>query len=738
MTAMLLLKATILLLATLAAARVLRRAPAGARHHFWTGAFAGLLVLPVVAAIVPIVHVPVPQSWTTATARRDATLSVFPVERSGSRTSVHQTTTVVAPDSDAGSQADPGQSFVVRAGDALLVTWLTGVLGAVGALMLSLLRVGRLARSAGTEIDPDWDRAAQDLSARLGLRRSPRLLSSPAVTTPMAAGVFRPTIFLPAAATTWTSEQRDIVLAHEIAHLVAHDPLRHLLTRLAMACYWFHPAAWMAAREAAIAREQACDEAVLALGTKPSSYARVLLEFADAASAAPPLSAALPIVHPSVLEKRLMAILDGDHRPTPRRVLLVPAAGVALLTLTVAAAHPRAGAQTPRSSLNALATTVQATQTPSEHTGAETLAASARMALERMTVESGASEAPALAQGIDTASACEWTSGQSFRGNSSTDDRGRVVERIGSSGSDRVIQMSFGDLRTCLVAEGVGEWNEHANDRPSQWLDRASRVVMATRRGGTLQRLEIVPADGRRTTWRIGGAERPFDQAGQQWRNQLLAVLDTTWELSMLRGQVSSLRGDISSIEGERSSLRGEISSLQGEVSSMRGHASSILGEESSLRGEISSIRGHVSSLRGEISSERGAMSSLNANRYSDREDRRHADALITKHEKAIAALEQDIRDYNEDARVAAVEKQITELNAAKKVAQIEAEIKAFDLQRKIAEVEREIAKLDVEGQAGAIEGKIRGLDADRRGRQLEDRRATELKRLDAAVSAIK
>ena len=187
-----------------------------------------------------------------------------------------------------------------------------------------------------------------------------------------------------------------------------------------------------------------------------------------------------------------MAILDGDHRPTPRRVLLVPAAGVALLTLTVAAAHPRAGAQTPRSSLNALATTVQATQTPSEHTGAETLAASARMALERMTVESGASEAPALAQGIDTASACEWTRGQSFRGNSSTDDRGRVVERIGSSGSDRVIQMSFGDLRTCLVAEGVGEWNEHANDRPSQWLDRASRVVMATRRGGTLQRLEIV------------------------------------------------------------------------------------------------------------------------------------------------------------------------------------------------------------------------------------------------------
>jgi beta-lactamase regulating signal transducer with metallopeptidase domain len=733
MNAMLLLKATILLLATLAAARALRRAPAGARHHFWTGAFAGLLVLPVMTAIVPMVHVPVPQSWTTATASRDATLPVSSVEQSGSRTSAPHTTTVVAPSPDAGGQADPGRSFVVRTGDALLVTWLTGVMGAVGALMLSLLRVGRLARSAETEIDPDWDRAAQDLSARLGLRRSPRLLSSPAVTTPMAAGVFRPTIFLPAAATTWTSEQRDIVLAHEIAHLVARDPLRHLLTRLAMAGYWFHPAAWMAAREAALAREQACDEAVLALGTKPSSYARVLLEFADAASAAPPLGAALPIVHPSVLEKRLMAILNGDHRPTPRRVLLVPAAGVALLTLTVAAAHPRAGAPSPRPWSNDGAA-MAAVQTPSV-----TAVRPVVTALARLAGGAGIIEPAAPPQDVAVAAGCGWIRGRSFSGNTTVNDSGgRVVrEQVGWSGSDRVIQTSTNDLRMCLVAEGLGAFSE--NERPSQWMDRAPRIVMETQRSGRVHQLEIVGSGGnRRTTWRIGGAERPFDQAGQQWRTQLLAVLDATWELSMLRGQVSSLRGDISSIEGERSSLRGEISSLQGEVSSMRGHASSILGEESSLRGEISSIRGHVSSLRGEISSQRGAISSLNGHRYSDRDDRLHVDALIAKHEKEIAALEQDIRDYNENARVAAIEKQINELNAAKKVAQIEAEIKAFDLERKIAEIEREIAKLDVEGQAGAVEGKIRGLDADRRGRQLEDRRATELKRLEAAISAIK
>jgi hypothetical protein len=228
-----------------------------------------------------------------------------------------------------------------------------------------------------------------------------------------------------------------------------------------MACYWFHPAAWMAAREAAIAREQACDEAVLALGTKPSSYARVLLEFAGDVSAAPPLRAALPIVHPSVLEKRLMAILNADVRLAARRMLLVPAAGVALLTLTVAAAHPGAGADTPRSSSNTLAT-----QAPSDVTGDETLAATARRGLERTTVEPGASESTAPAQGTDTASACGWTSGRSFRGNSSTDDRGGgVVDQVGSSGSDRVIQMSFGDQSVRPRAQDCRDRARHRETR---------------------------------------------------------------------------------------------------------------------------------------------------------------------------------------------------------------------------------------------------------------------------------
>src|SRR5207245_1945940 len=103
--------------------------------------------------------------------------------------------------------------------------------------------------------------------------------------------------------------------------------------------YWFHPLVWIAARQSSVAREQACDEAVLALGTRPSAYAQVLLDLADSMQAPAPL-AALPMVERSLLETRLMAILNDKRRPAPVRRGLMPALGIAAFTLSLAAAQP--------------------------------------------------------------------------------------------------------------------------------------------------------------------------------------------------------------------------------------------------------------------------------------------------------------------------------------------------------------------------------------------------------------
>jgi beta-lactamase regulating signal transducer with metallopeptidase domain len=730
MSAILLVKASVLLSLTLLAVFLLRRAPAAVRHRLWTFAFVALLALPMLTAALPALDVPLPGGWAMSAMAPHLGAAPAPVEHRAADAPTHPAPRAGVVGASAGTDA-PTAAHVSRStsGDAarasgprrtvaeriwtlLLALWLAGAGVAAARLALSLLRVRRLSRSADEIRDPAWRDAAAALAGRLGLSRSVRLLASADVGTPMAAGVLRPTIFLPVSASAWSAECRDIVLAHEIAHLAVRDPLRHVTARLALSCYWFHPLAWVAARQGTLAREQACDEAVLALGTRPSTYARVLLDLAGAWRSPAAAHGALPMVERSLLETRLMAILS-DSRPAIARRAVLPVVGMALLTCTVAAARPGApspsvAARGPRAAARPLvAATISAP-----------LAATPLPEARRTMATAAAS--PVQPAGRE--SACGWD----------------VGDNISSRGGDRMIQKSFGDLRLCMIGEAIGDrdWSLE----PSRWLGVARRVILESRRGDAVQRLELVrQGDGAKTSWQVGGVERPLDKAAELWRERMLAALDTTWALSSLRGQVSSLRGQISSVRGQESSLRGQISSLRGEVSSMRGRASSVRGEESSLRGRISSIRGHVSALRGAISAERGAISALNAAAsIDDPVIRERVSARVGRHNDEIARIEREIRDYGAEARIAAVEQEIKALDATGKVAAIEAQIRAFDLDGKIAAVDRRIAELDVTGKVAAIERQIEALDADRRGKQLEERREGELKQIEQAIAGLR
>jgi beta-lactamase regulating signal transducer with metallopeptidase domain len=733
MSAILVVKASLLLSTTLFAVFLLRRGPAVVRHRLWTLAFAALLALPLLTVALPALDVPLP-AWAAPTTPAVSSATPPAMERRTVATPAASTARAAV----AGTSPETGAARAMRAAadpptfrhmatewgwTLLLAAWLVGAGLAAGRLALSLLRVHRLSRSADAIGDPAWRDAADTLGGRLGLARPVRLLASAEVGTPMAAGTFRPTIFLPTAASQWTAEVRDIVLAHEIAHLAVRDPLRHVTARLALSCYWFHPLAWIGARQGTLAREQACDDAVLALGIRPSIYAGVLLDLAGALRPQAAAHGALPMVDRSLLETRVMAILS-DARPVIARRAALPVAGMALLTCTVAAAQP--GAR-PAPAAAAAPSVAAAPASPAAAAQAE-----AR--------PSAAATAARPAQPASRESACDWDrwNGGSVDGSVSIGSGGTTREQIGSRDGDRVIQRRIGDLQLCMVGEGLG--NGDRSIKPSQWLASAKRVLIETRRGERAQRLEVVrQAGGPQTVWQVGGVARPLDKAGEVWRDRVLAALDTTWELSSLRGQVSSLRGRISSVHGEESSLRGQISSLRGEISSLQGRISSVRGQESSLRGRISSIHGHVSSLRGRVSSERAAVASLYAVRSA--EDRAALERIspeVARHNDEIARLDREIRDYGAEARVAAVEQEIKTLDTAGKVAAIEGQIRTFDLDGKVAAVERRIADLDVRGKVSAIEREIDALDADRRSRQLEDRRDAEMKQLERSIDELR
>jgi Penicillin binding protein transpeptidase domain/BlaR1 peptidase M56 len=166
-------------------------------------------------------------------------------------------------------------------------------------------------------------------------------LDAPAVT-----GVLSPVVLVPRASETWSDARRSAVLLHELAHVRARDCLVHVLSQLACAVHWFDPLVWTAARRLRLEREICADDAVLAAGTRPSSYAEDLLLIAGA-RAAP--AGTLGMAEPSQLARRVAAIVSPSRRPLARAHARALAAGVGAALLAVACATPEGPASAPDS-----------------------------------------------------------------------------------------------------------------------------------------------------------------------------------------------------------------------------------------------------------------------------------------------------------------------------------------------------------------------------------------------------
>jgi beta-lactamase regulating signal transducer with metallopeptidase domain/predicted nucleic acid-binding Zn-ribbon protein len=709
---LLVVKASVVLLSALGAAGLLGRSAASTRHRVWSVAFALILAVPALARVMPSLNVTLPAIQQEAPD----------IKGSEGQSSISSSTTFNVADPSitvsqikglSGTNGLHGPSLPFMAE----MTWALGCVAALGLLALSLFRVQRLSRDSDELIDDEWQSSTSSISARFGLSPAPRLIVSERVTSPMAGGLFRPTVFLPSGAQQWEKERRDVVLTHEIAHLASRDPLRHLLVRIGVACYWFHPLAWLAAHRATVCREQACDEAVLAAGTRPSAYARVLLELAESlGSGAAPITA-LPMAQRSNLEKRVMTILNNDVRRSSARVWQLAAVGLAAVTLSVAAARPFAAAiDTPS------ATVID--KAPAAVTPAS------------VTAIADPRTAPAPIARVSSSTAiCRWNRDDAFSGTSSISGDGMTM-MIGRSGTQTIVQRSFDGLRVCMVADGIAD----RVDRPAQMLERAAHVVMSAERDGQSQQLEITrAAGGARTAWRVNGKERQVDAGAEEWRRSMLAVLDATWESAQIRGEVSSLRGEISSIRGEESSLRGQISSVRGQVSSYNGRISSVRGNESSLRGEISAIDGELSSLRGQISSEQGAISSLESRRDdAPGDERRSIDARIAEHRQRIDEIHKQIDAFDAAGKRRDVEKTLDSFNADQKVRDLQKTIDGYNADAKVREIEQQIAALKVGDKQRELEKQIASLNADVRVEAIDKQLTAALADLRAAIAKIR
>ena len=107
-----------------------------------------------------------------------------------------------------------------------------------------------------------------------------RLRVSSDVLAPVAVGVLRPIVILPAGWRKWNTNTKRAVLAHEYEHLRRHDTVVSALAGWIRCALWFHPLAWWVSRKVSDLAELACDAAALERVGDPASYSRMLLGFA--------------------------------------------------------------------------------------------------------------------------------------------------------------------------------------------------------------------------------------------------------------------------------------------------------------------------------------------------------------------------------------------------------------------------------------------------------------------------
>jgi len=178
------------------------------------------------------------------------------------------------------------------------------------------------------------------LSARAGLARPPDVRISDEIDAPMVAGLRRPVVVLPGP--RWpslTALQQEMAICHELVHLRRGDLWLGVMPALVERLFFFHPLAHLAAREYVIAREAACDAAVLrVLDAEPRDYGRLLLTLGVAP--VPGGFSASGAAHSFTSLKRRIGMLDHDSPNVTVRLagwLLAAAALLTVVPLTLVA-----------------------------------------------------------------------------------------------------------------------------------------------------------------------------------------------------------------------------------------------------------------------------------------------------------------------------------------------------------------------------------------------------------------
>jgi bla regulator protein blaR1 len=155
-------------------------------------------------------------------------------------------------------------------------------------LLVGLRSLERMKRLRVKSPGPDWEALLARLAGAMGITSMVTLLESGLVKIPLTAGYLKPVILIPMGLLTGLGQQEvEMILVHELAHVLRKDHLINVLQRLVETLFCFNPVIfWLSAR-IRVERENCADDLVINHTQDRTGYIKALVHYEQYRAAIP-------------------------------------------------------------------------------------------------------------------------------------------------------------------------------------------------------------------------------------------------------------------------------------------------------------------------------------------------------------------------------------------------------------------------------------------------------------------
>ncbi len=233
----------------------------------------------------------------------------------------------------------------------ILAIWITGVLALLTRLILAGVAAERLKTTSLIPVPENLLSLAKQVAERIHVKQTFHVFASNVVIAPSVIGWLKPVILFPIASLTGlTTDQWEVLLAHELAHIHRRDYLVNAFQVAIEALLFYHPAVWWISNQIRYEREHCCDDVAVAVTNSPLIYAKTLYQLAEQ-SYSPTTPQLMLGSNGGQLTMRIRRLLTGNEsaiapRGTTLSLLAIAVLALSALFLVFSATGRRATAQT--------------------------------------------------------------------------------------------------------------------------------------------------------------------------------------------------------------------------------------------------------------------------------------------------------------------------------------------------------------------------------------------------------